>query len=79
MLDDRALSRRALLRGAATTAAGLYAAALPVWAANQTIVGFIYVGPRDDFGYNQAHAQGAAAVAKWCYFINPHRVKQLCP
>jgi hypothetical protein len=25
-------------------------------------VGFIYVGPRDDFGYNQAHAEGAAAV-----------------
>ena len=26
-------------------------------------VGFIYVGPKDDFGYNQAHAEGAAAVA----------------
>ena len=25
-------------------------------------MGFIYVGPRDDFGYNQAHAEGAAAV-----------------
>jgi simple sugar transport system substrate-binding protein len=25
-------------------------------------IGFIYVGPKDDFGYNQAHAQGAAAV-----------------
>jgi basic membrane protein A len=25
-------------------------------------VGFIYVGPKDDFGYNQAHAEGAAAV-----------------
>ena len=25
-------------------------------------IGFIYVGPRDDFGYNQAHAEGAAAV-----------------
>ena len=25
-------------------------------------VGFIYVGPRDDFGYNQAHAEGATAV-----------------
>lgn len=61
---DHALSRRALLRGAAVTAAGLWAAALPVRAANPTVVGFIYVGPRDDFGYNQAHAQGAAAVAK---------------
>lgn len=60
---DHALSRRALLRGAAVTAAGL-CAALPARAANPTVVGFIYVGPRDDFGYNQAHAQGAAAVAK---------------
>lgn len=25
-------------------------------------IGFIYVGPRDDFGYNQAHSEGAAAV-----------------
>jgi simple sugar transport system substrate-binding protein len=27
-------------------------------------VGFIYVGPKDDSGYNQAHAEGAAAVKK---------------
>jgi basic membrane protein A and related proteins len=60
---DRMLSRRALLRSAVLTTAGLWAA-LPVRAANPTVVGFIYVGPRDDFGYNQAHAQGAAAVAK---------------
>ena len=26
-------------------------------------VGFIYVGPKDDFGYNQSHAQAAAAMA----------------
>ncbi|MGE0232486.1 MAG: BMP family ABC transporter substrate-binding protein [Flavobacteriaceae bacterium] len=25
-------------------------------------IGFIYVGPKDDYGYNQAHAEGAAAV-----------------
>ncbi|HEY0708756.1 MAG TPA: BMP family ABC transporter substrate-binding protein [Polyangia bacterium] len=28
------------------------------------VVGFVYVGPKDDWGYNQAHAEGAAAVAK---------------
>ena len=28
------------------------------------VVGFIYVGPKDDFGYNQAHAEGAQAMAK---------------
>jgi len=27
-------------------------------------IGFIYVGPKDDYGYNQAHAEGAAAVSK---------------
>jgi basic membrane protein A and related proteins len=26
-------------------------------------VGFIYVGPRDDFGYNQAHAEAAKKIA----------------
>lgn len=28
-------------------------------------VGVIYVGPRDDYGYNQAQAQAAAEVKKW--------------
>jgi basic membrane protein A and related proteins len=27
-------------------------------------VGFIYVGPKDDYGYNQAHHEGALVVAK---------------
>jgi len=27
-------------------------------------VGFIYVGPKDDYGYNQAHHEAAVAVAK---------------
>jgi len=32
---------------------------------NKTIgMGFIYVGPKDDFGYNQAHAEGKAGVAQ---------------
>jgi simple sugar transport system substrate-binding protein len=33
----------------------------PVHADDLTI-GFIYVGPKDDYGYNQSHAEGAAAV-----------------
>ncbi|CAA9230723.1 ABC transporter, substrate-binding protein (cluster 11, riboflavin/purine nucleoside/unknown) [uncultured Coleofasciculus sp.] len=28
------------------------------------VIGFIYVGPKDDYGYNQAHAEGAAGIAK---------------
>jgi basic membrane protein A and related proteins len=30
----------------------------------ELVVGFVYIGPRDDFGYNQAHADGAAAVKR---------------
>jgi basic membrane protein A and related proteins len=57
------LSRRQLLGG---TAAVALAGALPArlaFAATTTI-GFIYVGSRTDYGYNQAHAEGAAAVKK---------------
>src|SRR5512134_1547439 len=36
----------------------------PALAADTVAVGFIYVGPKTDYGYNQAHAQGAAAIAK---------------
>jgi basic membrane protein A len=32
--------------------------------AGDVTIGFIYVGPKDDYGYNQAHALGAASVAK---------------
>ncbi len=33
-------------------------------AAKELTVGFIYVGPKDDYGYNQAHAEGARALAQ---------------
>jgi len=32
------------------------------WAQTELTVGFIYVGPKDDYGYNQAHAEGAAVI-----------------
>ena len=57
------LSRRTLLQGA-----GLGGAALalglpgrPAFAA-PLVIGFIYVGAKDDYGYNQAHAEGAATL-----------------
>lgn len=58
------LSRRDLLRSAAALGGVAAMSALPGVAQAQSAltVGFIYVGPRDDFGYNQSHAQGAAAV-----------------
>ncbi len=60
------LMRRRLLAG--TTLAGASLAlpgALRLAQAQAAItVGFIYVGPRDDFGYNQAHAEAAALLKK---------------
>lgn len=61
----RKLTRRHFLNS--TAAAGAAALAAPMMpgralAAGDLTVGFIYVGPKDDFGYNQAHAEGAAAV-----------------
>ena len=65
MFESFSLSRRQLLKtGAAGAALGVASSILPIraaFAASATI-GFIYVGPKDDFGYNQAHAEGAAAL-----------------
>jgi simple sugar transport system substrate-binding protein len=48
--------------GAAPSASGSASPAAP---ADQTMtVGFVYVGPKDDYGYNQAHHEGAMVVAK---------------
>jgi basic membrane protein A len=50
------LTRRSLLKAGA---AGLAASALPFGLAraqNPIVLGAVYVGPRDDFGWNQAHA-----------------------
>lgn len=59
------LNRRRFLQTSAMGAAlGVVGATLPLrraFAADLTI-GFIYVGPKDDYGYNQAHAEGAAAL-----------------
>ena len=50
---------------AALGAAGTLGAFSPLARAQKPItVGVIYVGPRDDYGYNQAHAQAAAEVKK---------------
>jgi basic membrane protein A and related proteins len=72
------LSRRQIIRGLlATTAFGVTARFGTGCSSAQTessadaggkdeplTVGFIYVGPKDDYGYNQAHAEGAAGMAK---------------
>ena len=56
------LSRRSLLRAGA---AGLAASALPFGLAKaqtNVILGIVYVGPKDDFGWNQAHAVSVEAL-----------------
>src|SRR5690242_18380454 len=54
--------------GSATTAAGSSGGTDSATAATPgkgtKAVGFIFVGPKDDYGYNQAAYQGSQAVAK---------------
>ena len=57
------ISRRHVLQGTAALALGTALPMREAFAADTTI-GFIYVGSRDDYGYNQAHAAGAAALKK---------------
>jgi simple sugar transport system substrate-binding protein len=59
-------NRRQWMLSTGALGAGVAASALPLSAFAQTpmTVGFIYVGPRDDYGYNQAHAESAAALKK---------------
>src|SRR5450432_737889 len=47
---------------AACIAAALTLSVPAISRADDFTVGFIYVGPKDDYGYNQAHSEGAAAV-----------------
>ncbi len=58
------LTRRRIIQGLGTGAAITAAGGVRPTraAAKPTTIGFIYVGPRDDYGYNQAHAEGAAAI-----------------
>jgi basic membrane protein A len=63
----RSFSRRSLLQTtAAAGVAGTLGGLLPASpaAAKDVVVGFIYVGSKDDYGYNQAHAEAAAALKK---------------
>ncbi len=61
-LDRRTLLKRLGMAGAVGALAPL--GARRALAADKIVVGVIYVGPRDDYGYNQAQAQAAAAIKK---------------
>src|SRR5205085_1927423 len=55
------LSRRSLLKGTAASLVAASASGRIARAAGVTI-GIVYVGPRDDFGWNQAHAVAVKAL-----------------
>ena len=61
-LDRREMLKRLGVAGALGAVGGL--GARRAVAADKLVVGVIYVGPRDDYGYNQAQAQAAAAIKK---------------
>jgi basic membrane protein A len=60
------VSRRGLIQGAGALAgaAGLGLSPTAANAAKNLTIGFIYVGAKDDYGYNQAHAEAAAMLKK---------------
>jgi simple sugar transport system substrate-binding protein len=55
------MTRRGFLGSAAASTLFL-ASGMAARAQSPLTIGMIYVGPRDDFGWNQAHAVGAAAL-----------------
>jgi basic membrane protein A len=59
------MNRRSFLVSATATVASL---GIPPWvtraAEKKVVMGFIYVGPKDDYGYNQAHAEGCLALQR---------------
>jgi simple sugar transport system substrate-binding protein len=55
-------TRRDLLLGAGSAAALVGTSGSRALAKPPITIGFIYVGAKDDYGYNQAHAEGAAAI-----------------
>src|ERR1700740_3190324 len=57
-----ALTRRKFLHGAAAGLAGAGLSARLAHAASEVTIGIVYVGPRDDFGWNQAHAVAVKAL-----------------
>jgi simple sugar transport system substrate-binding protein len=62
-----AVTRRNVLAGLGLGATGLATAtglSITPAQAKELVVGFIYVGPKDDYGYNQAHAEAAALLKK---------------
>lgn len=67
-MGQACVTRRRLLQGTlalgAASAMGVLAPARTARAAKPTTVGFVYVGPRNDFGWNQSHWVAARKIAQ---------------
>ncbi|MES2624599.1 MAG: BMP family ABC transporter substrate-binding protein [Pseudomonadota bacterium] len=80
--DKKALTanRRRFLKGLSAGTAGMaFASQMPsALAADKVSMGFIYVGPRDDYGYNQAHFEGKSALAAldWVKAVDEENVPE---
>lgn len=83
MSESYKLTRRQVLKkGAAVGTLGMLGSldwVSQAWGASDRVkMGFIFVGPRDDYGYNQAHFEGKAAVAKldWVKAFDEEKVPE---
>ena len=78
--EHKNISRRRFVKNASLTTAGIYcmANAPLAFSASKVNMGFIYVGPRDDYGYNQAHFEGKASLAKldWVKAVDEENVPE---
>ena len=74
------IPRRRFIQGlsAGMAMAGLGFPGSNLWADSKVRMGFIYVGPRDDYGYNQAHFEGKTAVAAldWTKTVDEENVPE---
>ncbi|MFT6550744.1 MAG: simple sugar transport system substrate-binding protein [Zhongshania marina] len=78
--NQLSLSRRKFVKTASIAAAGIgMALKTPLaLAAAKVKMGFVYVGPRDDYGYNQAHFEGKSALAAldWVKAVDEENVPE---
>ena len=75
------ISRRSVIKGLASIGAIAALGGMGIrssMAATKVRMGFIYVGPRDDYGYNQSHYEGKSAVAKmdWVKAFDEEKVPE---
>lgn len=75
LLNRRTFINRCIAAGAVAYSAFSGAKA---WAAKKITMGFIYVGPKDDYGYNQAHFEGKSALAAldWVKAVDEENVPE---